>query len=101
MTAADRILSLLAAGPMSAPEIAARLRASGHNVTDLDVRAALRPLFGVRITHDGGTWRLLDTTPGSRTDNLMTATDMLAEGLRVRRLAGEPRAAVDMIGGAS
>ena len=78
MTPADRILSLLAAGPMSAPEIAARLRASGHNVTDVDVRAALRPLFGSRVTHDGGAWRLLDTTAGAA----------VSAGLRAQHVAG-------------
>ena len=88
MTAADRILSLLAAGPMSAPEIAARLRASGHNVTDLDVRAALRPLFGSRVTHDGGAWRLLDTTAGSSLAALTVSGAAVSAGLRAQHGAG-------------
>ena len=85
---ADLILAMLAAGPMSAPEIAARLRLLGHNVTDLDVRAALRPLFGSRVTHDGGAWRLIDTTAASTLAALSTSGAAVSAGLRAQHGAG-------------
>jgi hypothetical protein len=88
MRLVDTILSLLFERPMSAPELAARARLAGHDVTDVDVRCELAPLFGRRVTHDGGAWRLLDTA-SSTLAALATSTCAVVAGLRAQRLAGE------------
>lgn len=88
MRLVDLIFDLLAAGPMSAPELAARLRAAGHVVTDLDIRVALAPYVGVRVARDGGAWRLIDTTAGSSLAVLMVSGAAVSAGLRAQHVAG-------------
>lgn len=89
MRLADLIFAMLAAGPMSAPELAARLRAAGHVVTDLDIRVALAPYVGVRVARDGGAWRLIDATAASTLAVLSASTCAVVNGLHAQRLAGE------------
>lgn len=78
----DLILAALAAGPLSAPEIALRVQ-----LPDVVVRHRLAMMHGTRVARDGGAWRLIETSAAVALAYLTTSGHAVVTGMRAQLAA--------------